>query len=60
VMREFYAGLDIDGAEEKLRRAIHRLCMRDEARIDIDSLKRKFDSLRLASRVSDSPQHLNV
>jgi PilZ domain-containing protein len=42
----FEAGLSIDGQEERLRAAIHRLCMRDEARIDLHSLRRKFDALR--------------
>jgi len=42
----FEAGLRIDGEDEKLRAAIHRLCMRDEARIDLHSLRRKFDALR--------------
>ncbi len=42
----FEAGLKIDGEEERLRAAIHRLCMRDEARIDLHSLRRKFDALR--------------
>jgi hypothetical protein len=42
----FEAGLKIDGEEERLRTAIHRLCMRDEARIDLHSLRRKFEALR--------------
>jgi hypothetical protein len=42
----FEAGLRIDNEEERLRSAIHRLCMRDEARIDLHSLRRKFDALR--------------
>ena len=42
----FEAGLRIDGEDERLRAAIHRLCMRDEARIDLHSLRRKFDALR--------------
>jgi len=42
----FEAGLRIECAEEELRVAIHRLCMRDEARIDLHSLRRKFDALR--------------
>jgi len=45
----YEAGLKIDGEEERLRAAIHRLCMRDEARIDLHSLRRKFDALRQAS-----------
>jgi hypothetical protein len=51
--RDFHAGLEIDGAEEKLRQAIHLLCTRDEARIDMDSLRRKFDAMRLASRLCE-------
>jgi PilZ domain-containing protein len=46
----FEVGLRIDGEEERLRGAIHRLCMRDEARIDLHSLRRKFDSLRQSAR----------
>jgi hypothetical protein len=42
----FEAGLRIEGEEERLRSAIHRLCMRDEVRIDLHSLRRKFDALR--------------
>ena len=42
----FEAGLRIDGEEERMRGAIHRLCMRDEARIDLHSLRRKFEALR--------------
>ena len=45
----FEAGLKIDGEEERLRLAIHRLCMRDEARIDLHSLRRRFDSIRALS-----------
>ena len=60
VMREFYAGLTILNAEERLRAVIDELCVRNEARIDMDSLKRKFDALRLASRTADNPQPLAV
>ena len=42
----FEAGLRIDGEEERMRMAIHQLCMRDEARIDLHSLRRKFETLR--------------
>lgn len=45
----FEAGLKIDGQEERLRLAIHRLCMRDEARIDLHSLRRRFDAMRALS-----------
>lgn len=50
--REYETGLHIPGADEVLRKAILRLCVRNEARIELDSLKRKFDALRLASRRS--------
>jgi hypothetical protein len=46
----FEAGLRIENEEERLRTAIHRLCMRDEAQIDLHSLRRKFDALRQTSR----------
>lgn len=42
----FEAGVRIDNEEERLRTAIHRLCMRNEAQIDLHSLRRKFDALR--------------
>jgi len=42
----FEAGLRIENDEDRLRTAIHRLCMRDEVRIDLHSLRRKFDALR--------------
>ena len=45
----FEAGIKIDGQEERLRIAIHRLCMRDEARIDLHSLRRRFDAMRSLS-----------
>ncbi|HSP33821.1 MAG TPA: PilZ domain-containing protein, partial [Thermoanaerobaculia bacterium] len=60
VMREFSAGLNIQGSEERLRAVIDTLCLRNEARIDIDSLKRKFDALRAASRATEGPQRLAV
>ena len=43
------AGLLITEHDERLRQAIHRLCIRGEARIDLDSLRRKFDQLRTQS-----------
>lgn len=46
----YEVGLNISGADEQLRRAILRLCVRNEARIELDSLKRKFDALRLTAR----------
>lgn len=48
--REYETGLHIQGADDVLRKAILRLCVRNEARIELDSLKRKFDALRLAAR----------
>jgi len=50
----FEAGLKIAGQEDVLRLAIHRLCMRNEARIDLHSLRRKFDSLRTAARTVET------
>ena len=44
------AGLLITGEEEALRRAIHQLCVRGEGRIDLDSVRRKFDQLRGGTR----------
>ena len=41
-----HAGLAIENEEEQLRAAIHVLCVRDEARIDLFTLRRKFESLR--------------
>lgn len=46
----FEAGIRITNEEERLRGAIHRLCMRDEARIDLHSLRRKFEALRQSAR----------
>lgn len=43
------AGLLINGNEDSMRRAIHRLCVRGEGRIDLQSLKRKFDAMRAQS-----------
>jgi PilZ domain-containing protein len=60
IIREHYVGLEMPAAEERLREIIHRLCVRNEARIDIDSLKRKFDMLRLASRVMENPEQIAV
>ena len=49
----FETGLKIDGEEERMRPAIHRLCMRDEARIDLHSLRRKFEALRAANLIEE-------
>lgn len=43
---ETQAGLLISNEDEQMRRTIHRLCVLGEARIDVDSLRRKFDQLR--------------
>ena len=43
------AGLLINGHDESMRGAIHRLCIRGEGRIDLESLKRKFDAMRAQS-----------
>jgi hypothetical protein len=43
---ESYAGIAITGEDDKMRDVIEKLCMRGEARIDLDSLRRKFDALR--------------
>jgi hypothetical protein len=43
---EYEAGLSIIGQDERMRAAIQSLCIRGEARIDLDSLRRKFDGLR--------------
>jgi hypothetical protein len=50
----FEAGLKIPGHEDALRLAIHRLCVRNEARVDLHSLRRKFDSLRTAARTIET------
>jgi hypothetical protein len=44
----FIVGLRIENGEDDLRRGIHRLCTRSEARIDALSLRRKFDAMRNA------------
>ena len=46
VSGEMTAGLSISGHDEVLRGAIHRLCVRSEARINLDSLRQKFELLR--------------
>ena len=47
---EYEAGLSIIGQDERMREAIQTLCIRGEARIDLDSLRRKFDGLRSAAQ----------
>ena len=51
----FNTGLLITGQDEIMRAAIHRLCMKGDARIDMDSLKRKFDGLRAKARRREDP-----
>jgi Tfp pilus assembly protein PilZ len=46
----YYTGILISGHDDVLRGAIHRLCLRGEARIDLDTLRRKFDKLRTDRR----------
>ncbi len=43
-------GLHIVGQDEVLRGAIERLCLRGDARIDLHSLRRKFDTMRALAR----------
>ncbi|HKB79128.1 MAG TPA: PilZ domain-containing protein [Thermoanaerobaculia bacterium] len=42
----FEAGLRIDGEEPLLRQIIAHLCTHNQARIDLNSLRRKFDPMR--------------
>ncbi|HVS31135.1 MAG TPA: PilZ domain-containing protein [Thermoanaerobaculia bacterium] len=49
---EFLAGIVIVGQDEKMREVIHSLCVSGEARIDLDSLRRKFDGLRERGRAA--------
>lgn len=56
IPRMWNIGLLISGQDDQLRTAIHRLCVRGDARIDLDSLKRKFDTLRAQSRRRDDAQ----
>ena len=46
---EIHAGIAILGEDEKMREVIHALCVSGEARIDLDSLRRKFDALRIVA-----------
>ena len=46
---QYEAGIAILGQDDRMRAAIHRLCIRGEARIDLDSLRRKFENLRSAA-----------
>jgi hypothetical protein len=42
----FEAGLKIEGEETLLRQLIAQLCTRNQARVDLHSLRRKFDPMR--------------
>lgn len=42
----YEVGLDIHGEEALLRAVIAQMCMRKQARVDLNSLRRKFDPLR--------------
>lgn len=56
VPRMYNTGVLITGHDDVMREAINRLSMRGDARIDLDSLRRKFDSMRaLARRRHDAP-----
>lgn len=60
LIREHYAGLNIEAGQDVLRAAIDRLCTRNEARIELDSLKQKFDALRLVSGLTERPRKVAV
>lgn len=55
VPRMYNTGLLISGHDEAMRAAINSLSMRGDARIDIDSLRRKFDRMRAIARRDDTP-----
>jgi PilZ domain-containing protein len=50
VPRMYNTGLLIQGHDEVMREAINKLSMRGDARMDLDSLRRKFDSMRARLR----------
>lgn len=54
VPRMYNTGILITGHDEAMREAINSLSMRGEARIDIDSLRRKFDRMRAIARRGDT------
>jgi hypothetical protein len=45
----FEAGLRIEGEELGMRAVIERLCIANQARVDMNSLRRKFDPMRSGS-----------
>jgi len=45
----FESGMRVEGEEALLRATIAQLCMHNHARIDLNSLRRKFDPLRVAN-----------
>lgn len=45
----FESGMRVEGEEALLRATIAQLCMHNHARIDVNSLRRKFDPLRVAN-----------
>ena len=48
----YESGMRIEGEEALLRAAIAQLCMHNHARIDLNSLRRKFDPLRSTGTTS--------
>lgn len=54
VPRMYNAGLLITGHDDAMREAINSLSTRGDARIDIDSLRRKFDRMRAIARRGDT------
>lgn len=61
VPRMYNTGLLVTGHDDAMREAINRLSMRSDARIDLDSLRRKFDTMRAqARRQNDPPAAGNV
>lgn len=50
----FECGLKVEGAEDRLRIAINRLCLKEQAKIDLHSLRRRFNSMRALLHQHDS------
>lgn len=48
--RGYEVGLSIPGEDALLRAVIAQMCMRKQARVDLNSLRRKFDPMRSAPR----------
>ena len=48
--RGYSVGISIPGEEALLRAVIAQMCMRKQARVDMNSLRRKFDPMRSAQR----------